>query len=178
MDFDSVYDRRGTGAVKYNHLPEGTIPMWIADMDFKSPPSVIRALEQAAQHGIYGYGDTDEEYDALVTGWYRRRNGWDIPSEALLKVPGVMFGVTAALQAMTEPGDAVLICQPVYYPFERIIPGNRRRLVISPLILKDGRYAVDFEDFEAKIRQNQVKAFLLCSPHNPVEHPKMFERPI
>jgi cystathionine beta-lyase len=166
--FDPKYDRTGTGAIKYRNLPENTIPMWIADMDFKSPPAVTDALIKAAQHGIYGYGDTDDEYDTLIVDWYDRRIGWKIEKEQTLKIPGVMFGVAAAIRAVTEPNDAVLICQPVYYPFAKIIPDNHRRTVISELVLKNGRYEIDFEDFENKIKQEKVKAFLLCSPHNPV----------
>ena len=166
--FDSVYDRTNTGAIKYNNLPENTIPMWIADMDFKSPPAVTDALINVAQHGIYGYGDTDEEYDSLIVDWYNRRFRWKIEKEQIVKVPGVMFGVAAAIRAITVPNEAVLICQPVYYPFAKIIPENHRRTVVSELKLKDGRYEIDFEDFESKIKQNKVKIFLLCSPHNPV----------
>lgn len=166
--FDLKYDRTGTGAIKYRNLPENTIPMWIADMDFKSPPAVTDAIIKAAQHGIYGYGDTDDEYDALIVDWYDRRNGWKIKKEQILKIPGVMFGVAAAIRAVTEPNDAVLICQPVYYPFAKIIPDNHRRTVVSELVLKNGRYEIDFEDFENKIKQEKVKTFLLCSPHNPV----------
>lgn len=166
--FDTVYERSGTGAIKYRNLPENTIPMWIADMDFQSPPAVTEALIKAARHGIYGYGDTDDAYDALIVNWYDRRIGWKIEKEQILKIPGVMFGVAAAIRAVTEPNDAVLICQPVYYPFAKIIPDNHCITVINKLILKNGRYEIDFEDFENKIKQEKVKAFLLCSPHNPV----------
>lgn len=166
--FDQVYDRTGTGAIKYNNLTDKTIPMWIADMDFRSPPVVTNSLITAAQHGIYGYGDTDDEYDALIVDWYARRIGWKIKKEEILKIPGVMFGVAAAIRATTEPNDSVLICQPVYYPFSNIIPDNHRKTVVSELALKNGRYEIDFEDFENKIKREKVKAFLLCSPHNPV----------
>lgn len=166
--FDPVYDRTRSGSIKYSKLAENTIPMWIADMDFRSPPAVTEALIKAAEHGIYGYGDTDEEYDALIADWYGRRLGWQIKKEQILKVPGVMFGVAAAIRAVTELGDAVLICQPVYYPFARTIAHNHRKTVVSELILKDGRYELDLEDIESKIRENKVKAFLFCSPHNPV----------
>ena len=137
-------------------------------MDFKSPPAVTDALAKVAQHGIYGYGDTDDEYDALIIDWYNRRIGWKIEKDQILKIPGVMFGVAAAIRAVTEPNDAVLICQPVYYPFAKIIPANHRKTVVSELILKNGRYEIDFGDFESKIKREKVKAFLLCSPHNPV----------
>lgn len=166
--FDTVYDRKNTGSVKYSNLAENTIPMWIADMDFKSPPAVTEALIKTAQHGIYGYGDADDEYDALIIDWYNRRIGWQIKKEQILKVPGVMFGVGAAIRAITEPNDAVLICQPVYYPFAKIIQNNHRKTVVNELVLRNGKYEIDFYDFENKIKHNKVKAFLLCSPHNPV----------
>lgn len=166
--FDPVYDRRDSGAIKYNNLAEDTIPMWIADMDFKSPPAVEAALEKTVKHGIYGYGDTDEEYDDAVIAWYERRMGWKIEKEQILKIPGVLFGVAAAVRAVTEPNDSVLICQPVYHPFAHLISDNQRKTVVSELILKDGRYEIDFVDFENTIRDEKVKAFVLCSPHNPI----------
>ena len=166
--FDPVYDRTDTGAIKYNNLTQNTIPMWIADMDFKSPPAVTDALAKVAQHGIYGYGDTDDEYDSLIVSRYDRRIGWKIEKDQILKIPGVMFGVAAAIRAVTELNDAVLICQPVYYPFAKIIPANHRKTVVSELVLKNGRYEIDFGDFESKIKREKVKVFLLCSPHNPV----------
>ena len=166
--FDPVYDRRDSGAIKYNNLAEDTIPMWIGDMDFKSPPAVEAALEKTVKHGIYGYGDTDEEYDDAVIAWYERRMGWKIEKEQILKIPGVLFGVAAAVRAVTEPNDSVLICQPVYHPFAHLISDNQRKTVVSELILKDGRYEIDFVDFENTIRDEKVKAFVLCSPHNPI----------
>ncbi|MGN0172959.1 MAG: MalY/PatB family protein [Acutalibacteraceae bacterium] len=170
--FDTVYDRRNTNSIKYGKPPvkssESVIPMWIADMDFKSPPAVVKALTETAEYGIYGYGNADEEYDALIIDWYKRRMGWSIKSESLIKVPGVMFGAAAAIRALTEKNDAVIICQPVYYPFEKIIKNNNRKVVVSELVLNNGRYEIDFDDFEMKIKQEKVKAFLFCSPHNPV----------
>lgn len=170
--FDPVFDRTTSSSIKYRRIPTHNhspiIPMWIADMDFRSPPAVIQALIEAAQHGIYGYAGTDDEYDDLVTGWYAHRMGWQFSAEQLIKVPGVIFGAVAALRALTLPGDPVLICQPVYYPFANMILNDQRKLVVSQLVLQDGRYQIDFDDFERKIRQNQVKVFLFCSPHNPV----------
>ena len=170
--FDTVHDRRNTGAIKYDAAPPAAfdgdvIPMWVADMDFPSPPAVEEALLRRVRHGIYGYSDAGSDYDALVVDWYRRRLNWMIQPEWILKAPGVMPAIAAAIQALSEPGDGVLICQPVYYPFAQIIPANRRRLVVSQLRLEVGRYTVDFADLEAKL-QAGVKIFLLCSPHNPV----------
>lgn len=170
--FDKIYDRTNTSAIKYTDLPEsekGTvIPMWIADMDFLSAPAITEALKKVADHGIYGYGEIDEEYKSLVIDWYNRRMGWKIEKDELLTMPGVMFGVTMALRALTKENDAVLICQPVYYPFEKVVLNNNRKLVVNELVLNNGRYEIDFKDFEEKIVKENVKVFLFCSPHNPV----------
>ena len=170
--FDTIYDRKNTGSIKYKDIrtesPHTIIPMWIADMDFQSPPAVAESLMKAAQHGIYGYGETDEEYDALLIHWYAQKIGWEFSKDQMINTPSVMFGIAAGIRALTEPGDAVLICQPVYYPFEKIITANRRKTVVSELVLQNGKYGIDFSDFENKIKQNKVKVFLLCSPHNPV----------
>lgn len=170
--FDKNYDRTNTSAIKYTNLPEsenGTvIPMWIADMDFLSAPAITEALKKVADHGIYGYGEIDEEYKSLVIAWYNRRMGWKIESDELLTMPGVMFGVTMAIRALTKENDAVLICQPVYYPFQNVIVNNNRKLVVNELVLNNGRYEIDFKDFEEKIVNENVKVFLFCSPHNPV----------
>lgn len=170
--FDEIYDRTKSSAIKYSDLPKsekGTvIPMWIADMDFKSSDAIINALKRTAEHGIYGYGQADDEYYNLLMDWYSRRMGWKIKKEEILTMPGVMFGVTMALRALTKENDSVLICQPVYYPFKNVVINNNRKLVVNELVLNNGRYEIDFRDFENKIIKENVKVFLLCSPHNPV----------
>lgn len=172
FDFDTVHNRIGTGSIKYEQNTKAPhkdiIPMWIADMDFMAPPAVLEALHSVSEHGIFGYTLTDDEYDDLIISWYRRRMSLLIYPEWILKVPGVMFAIAASIRALTEPGDAVLICQPVYYPFAKIISANNRRLVVSELKLNSGKYEMDFADLEDKIIRNAVKIFLLCSPHNPV----------
>ena len=171
-DFDTVCDRRIPGDIKYSPV-EGVpdvLPMWIADMDFRVPPAVSEALSQTVSHGIFGYTDTDEEYDRAVVSWYKNRMNWETAPSAILKMPGVMFAVAASIRALTEPGDSVLICQPVYHPFAKIVTANDRRLAVSELRFADGRYEIDFGDFEDRIVQEKVKLFLLCSPHNPVGH--------
>lgn len=169
-DFDTVYDRRVPGDIKYEAIDGKTdvIPMWIADMDFKCLPAVTEALSGAAEYGIFGYAVADERYDQAVASWYKKRMDWEIDPAEILKMPGVMFAIAAAIRALTEPQDSVLICQPVYYPFATIVKANDRRLVVSELTLKNGHYEIDFDDFEKRITQNRVKLFLLCSPHNPV----------
>ena len=171
--FDKVYERRNTGSIKYDSKLKGInadnlIPMWIADMDFKSPPAVEKALLDITKHGFFGYTDTDSDFDTVLCNWYHRHMKWAIQPEWIIKTPGVMFGISAAIRALTDPSDSILICQPVYYPFEKTILANGRHLVVSELLLIDGQYTFDFEDIEHKIVQNNVKMFLLCSPHNPI----------
>ncbi len=170
--FDEVHDRTKSSAIKYKDLPQAekmpVIPMWIADMDFKSSPAITEALKRTADHGIYGYGEIDDEYKDLVADWYNRRMGWKIEKDELLTMPGVMFGVTMAIRALTKENESVLICQPVYYPFKNVVLNNNRKLVVNELVLNNGRYEINFNDFEEKIIKENVKVFLLCSPHNPV----------
>ena len=172
-DFDKVIDRRGTNSAKYdfaaeNGKPEDVLPLWVADMDFQVPRAVTEKLEEISRFGIFGYSSGTEEYFAAVHDWYLERFGWDIQKEWMLNTPGVVFAVAMAVKGLTEPGDGVLIQQPVYYPFKRVITDNGRRAVNSPLVLKDGRYEMDLEDFEKKLQTENVKLFILCSPHNPV----------
>lgn len=171
-DFDEVIDRKGTNCLKYDFAvergyPEGVLPFWVADMDFRTAPAVTLELERRVQHGIFGYTDPGADYRAAVWNWMKTQHGW-MPAEGSLTItPGVVFALGMAVQSFTAPGDAVLIQQPVYYPFSSIILGNDRQLVNSPLVLKDGHYEIDFVDFEQKIATKNVKLFLLCNPHNP-----------
>ena len=172
-NFDTVIDRKHTLSAKYDfmaehHKPEDTLPLWVADMDFQTPEAVRDALKKAVDHGIYGYSEAKADYYAAVTGWFEHRFGWQTDPKWIVKTPGVVYAVNTAMKSLTREGDAVLIQRPVYYPFTRVIEANRRKLVNNPLIYKDGRYVIDFEDFERKITDNDVKAFILCSPHNPV----------
>lgn len=168
--FDEIHDRRIPGDIKYTHV-EGVkdlIPMWIADMDFRCPPAIGEAMREASKREIFGYMAPDDEYFGAVAGWYERRFGWKIGKEEILPMPGVVFGIATVIKALTEPGDKVLICEPVYYPFREMIEQNGRTAEVSELLLKDGHYEIDFDDFEKKISSDEVKLFILCSPHNPV----------
>lgn len=169
-EFDIIHNRRVPGDIKYKPINgcRDVIPMWIADMDFQSPDAVREILLQSARRNIWNYTETDDTYDQAIISWYEKRFFWEISPDSILKMPGVMFGISASVRALTDPGDAVLICQPVYYPFEKIVVENKRKLVVSELVLNDGIYKICFEDFEKKITQNKVKMFILCSPHNPV----------
>lgn len=171
--FDTLHDRTESGCAKYGAHPLGLsypdiIPMWVADMDFKVPPAVEEALASCAKHGIFGYGGEDKALDLAVTDWYARRMGFYVKPEWIVKTPGVIFAISMAIRAMSREGDAVMICQPVYYPFAKIIPANGRRLVVSELSYCGGRYEINFSQFEENIVKHKVKIFLLCSPHNPV----------
>ena len=166
-DFDAMHNRRIAGDIKYN-CPSDVIPMWVADMDFKAPNEISDALIKEAKHGIFGYKEPDEEYMSLVTQWYKLRFDWEIRPEHIITSPGVMFSIGASINALTEIGDSILICQPVYYPFSKIVTANKRKLVISELTETNGRYQFNYDDIETKIKKHSVKMFLLCSPHNPV----------
>lgn len=173
FDFDTPVDRRGTDCLKYDFAtehrkPADVLPLWVADMDFPAPPAVNRALAKAVQDGIYGYSDTKQDYADAVLGWFSRRHGWQANADWIVKTPGVVFALAMAVRALSEPGDAVLLQPPVYYPFYSVIRSNRRRIAENPLRLRQGRYEMDFDDFENKIVSEKVKVFLLCSPHNPV----------
>ena len=172
-DFDRITDRIGTKCLKYDFATqrgkkEGLISMWVADMDFPTAPEILDRLHSAVDHGIFGYTESDEDYYKSVTGWYSRHFNWEPKKEWLIKTPGVVFALSAAIRAFTKENDAVLIQQPVYYPFSEVITDNNRKLVDNPLVLKGDRYEIDFEDFEQKIVTENVKLFILCSPHNPV----------
>lgn len=171
--FDEIIDRRGTGSVKYGLAeklgkPADILPLWVADMDFRSPPAVVEALKEAAEFGVFGYSDSGDAYFGAVRNWYRRRFGWEVDRSWLVETPGVVFAVCAAIRAFTSPGEAVMVQRPVYHPLFRSVSANGRVLVNNPLVYSDGAYSIDFADFESKIVRNHVKLFLLCSPHNPV----------
>lgn len=172
-NFDEEIDRRNTNCLKYDFAvergkQEGILSLWVADMDFRTAPEIIDALVKEAQHGIFGYSEVKEDYFEALHQWFLTHFNWKIRKEWLVKTPGVVFAIAAAIRAFTEEGDGVLLCQPVYYPFMECILDNRRKLVNSQLVYEDGKYSIDFEDFEKKIIENHVKLFLLCSPHNPV----------
>ena len=149
-------------------MPEDVLPLWVADMDFKTSSYVEDALIERTKHGIFGYTETQDAYFEALAGWMESRHNWKIKPKWLIKTPGVVFALAMAVKAFTEAGDAVLIQQPVYYPFSEVIRDNGRVVVSNDLYLgEDNRYYIDFEDFEQKIIEHHVKLFLLCSPHNP-----------
>ena len=174
LDFDTVIERRNTRSLKYDFavergMSEDILPMWVADMDFKTSSYIEDALAERVREGVFGYSEVKTLYFEIVRDWMVKRHGWQPQEEWLVKTPGVVTALAMAVKAYTEPGDAVLIQLPVYYPFAEVIEDNGRRVVSNTLYRgEDNRYHMDFEDFEEKIVQHKVKLFLLCNPHNPV----------
>jgi len=168
-DFDRVIDRRNTYSIKYDPAsrgkPDDVLPLWVADMDFAAPPCVIDALVAHAQHGIFGYSEPDAAYFSVIRNWFQKRFNWNVEREWLTVTPGVVSALYIAVRGLTEPGDNIVIQQPVYYPFESAIRQLGRKALVNQLIFDNGKYRIDFDDFEQKIKE--AKLFILCNPHNP-----------
>ncbi len=172
FDFDSVIDRHNTNSMKWDFTDsffsmKGLLPMWVADMDFRAPGSVIDAVKKVAEHGIFGYsGIPDSYYDALIQ-WMEHRHRWKIKREWSVFTPGVVPALYMLVRAFTQPGDQVIVQTPVYYPFFSAVQNNNRELLDNPLQLKDGRYFMDLHDLENKLTP-RTKMLILCNPHNPI----------
>ena len=171
-NFDRIIDRQDTWSIKYNMTaygkPPDVLPLWVADMDFQAPPGVIEALREQSLHGIYGYSNTDGSYFEILRKWFARRLGWAVEEDWLCKTPGVVSAIYTAVRAFTEPGQSVMIQQPVYHPFAAAVQRTGRRLVVNQLLYDNNRYTIDFADFEKNVIRHNVKMFILCNPHNPV----------
>ncbi|GGA76564.1 MalY/PatB family protein [Ornithinibacillus halotolerans] len=170
--FKIVHNRKNTRSVKWDLVKElfsseDVLPMWVADMDFQAPEAVNQALMERAKHGIYGYTVIDSDVKDAIVNWNERRHNWKIKSDWLSFSPGVVTTLHMAIQALTEPEDSILIQTPVYTPFYKVIEAHNRKVIKNPLILEDNKYKIDFVDFEDKLKTG-IKAFILCSPHNPV----------
>ena len=175
LDFDTVIERRNTMSIKYDFaerlgMPADVLPLWIADMDFKTSSYVQEALIEAVNHGIFGYSEALSDYNNTVREYFQKKYNYEFVEREMVMTPGVVFAIATAVRALTIEGDAVLIQSPVYYPFSEVVTYNGRKVVDNTLIYneKENRYFIDFEDFEQKIIDNHVKLFLLCNPHNPV----------
>ena len=178
-NFDEIINRRGTNCLKYDYAVErgksaDVLPLWVADMDFKVSEEISKSLHAAVEHGIYGYTQPKDAYYNAVMNWMEKNHNWKTQREWIVKTPGVVFALGAAVKAFTDPGDAVLIQNPVYYPFTNIIRDNDRKVIDNTLayekevVAGKPQYSIDYEDFERKIEQENIKLFLLCNPHNPV----------
>lgn len=166
-------ERRGSDCSKWDNLGPNygdpdLISMWVADMDFKAPKEVTEALRRKVDFGIYGYSLVRDSYYQSFINWEKRYHGWEIKREWIRFTPGVVTGMFWLMHVLTKPEDAVMVSMPVYYPFHHAVEDIGRKLVYSELVNQDGVYSIDFADFEKKVRDNRVKVYLLCSPHNPV----------
>ena len=167
MDFDQIIDRRSTESIKWQRFSTDVLPMWVADMDFRSPEPVIEALHKRVAHGVFGYGGGPEGLRNAIQIHLSKRHSWDVLDDHIKFISGVVTGFTHAIYSLTEPGDPIMIQTPAYPPFLLSPEESNRKLVVNELIQQaDGRYIIDFDDFEAKAASG-VKLFILCNPHNP-----------
>ncbi len=173
FDFDEVIDRTGTNCAKWDsiesqHKPHGVLPMWVADMDFRSPQPIQNALKARVEQGVYGYSFIADEYFDAVISWMERRHDFLVEKEWIVPTPGVVSAIKICVNAFTKEDDAIIINKPVYYPFDFSIELNHRKIVENPMILENGKYNMDIDAFEKAIVENNVKMFILCNPYNPI----------
>ena len=184
-NFDKEIARQGTNSVKWEFMQgrqgeplvihtnrffgeDRTLPMWVADMDFRCPDAVVEALTARVQHGIYGYSAPTADFYASVIHWMKRRHDWEVAPEWICITPGVVPALNMLVRTFVSPGEKVLIQPPVYHPFKKAIENNQAEAAVNPLRYAGGRYSMDFADLEAKVKDPRVKLAILCSPHNPV----------
>lgn len=166
-DFDKTIDRRATNSYKWDSAPEGVLPMWVADMDFRTAPAIIDALQKRVVHGIFGYTRVPDAYYDAVTSWFSRRHGWDIDREWIIYTSGVVPAVSAVIKALTVPGDKVIVQTPVYNCFFSSIRNNGCEIMSNPLRRTADTYEMDFDALERCAADPRAKVMLLCNPHNP-----------
>jgi len=171
-DFDTIIDRHGTSSSKWDRREKAVgvpdvVPMWVADMDFASPLPVVEALRERVDHGIFGYTERTGSYYAALASWMQRRFDWDIQKKKIVFTPGVIVALNLIIQAYTQPGDKVIIQQPVYHPFSYAILNNKRQLINNQLQIQNGRYVMDLDQLKKSI-DSRTRLLILCSPHNPV----------
>lgn len=172
-NFDEIVDRRGTDCLKYDFGMkrkgrDDLLPMWVADMDFRLPEKILAELHKRVDHGIFGYTDPLDDYFDALNRWYSTRYGFTVDPEWVTLGACLVYAIHVSIQAFTAPGDGVMVMQPVYYPFSEAVRSNGRKLVNCQLRYEDGRYSIDFEALERKLREEKIKALIFCSPHNPV----------
>lgn len=170
-DFDQIIDRRNTNSVKIDALKEvfgadDLIPLWVADMEFLSPPEITDALKKRVEHGIFGYYTPDDAYFKSIINWLKNRHSWTVDNEDVIFVPGVVKGFAFAIDAFTNVGDKIIIQPPVYPPFKSISEGLNRNIVNNPLIYENGQYSMDFDNLR-KVAKTGCKMLILCNPQNP-----------
>jgi cystathionine beta-lyase len=170
-NFDTIINRKGTGCFKYDGLQmmyqkEELLPLWVADMDFAVSEAIQRALAKRLQHPIFGYNFRTSDFSAAIEHWQKSQYDWDISAYKIVTTPSLMTALAICVLSLTDQGDKILIQTPVYPPFHAIVKEHSRQLLKNPLINKDGKYEIDWEDFAEKAAQ--AKLFVLCNPHNPV----------
>lgn len=170
-DFDEIIDRQNTDSVKYDLRKavfgrEDVLPMWVADMDFKTPDFIIDAIKSRLNHEVLGYALKPTGLNEAVVNWVQQRHGWSIHKGWIVLSPGVVPSMAILVQAFTDPGDEVIVQQPVYFPFFKTIRNNGRIILNNPLVLRNGQYEMDLEDLKIKITA-RTRMIFLCSPHNP-----------
>ncbi len=166
--FDKVIDRSETQSAKWDQYNNDILPLWVADMDFRVPQPIIDAIIDRAKHGIFGYSYYHSTYYEALLNWFKRHYKWELNRKWLAFTPGVIPAINIAMQAFTNPGDKIIVQNPVYYPFFGAIRNNGRQILFNPLKLSNGRYQMDFDDLEQKVKDPRAKILILCSPHNPI----------
>ena len=172
-NFDEVIDRHGTDCLKYDFGMkrkgrDDLLPLWVADMDFRLPDEILNEFHKRIDHGIFGYTDPLDEYFAAMNHWFSTRYGYTIEPEWVTLGAGIVYALGTSVRAFTEKGDAMMVMQPVYYPFSEVVKNDGRRLVNCQLRYENNHYSIDFEKMEKMIREEGVKALIFCNPHNPV----------
>ena len=168
-NFDEIIPRRGTNSYKWDTPEEeNVLPMWVADMDFRTAPAIIETLRRRVEHGIFGYTKVPQNYYDAIVSWFINRHQWEIDSQWIIYTSGVVPAISAIIKAMTIPGDKIIVQTPVYNCFYSSIRNNGCRMIANNLIYQEGRYTIDFDDLELKAADPETKLLLLCNPHNPV----------
>ncbi len=170
-NFDEIVNREGTNSLKYDARAkffnsEEVLPLWVADMDFKTPDFIVDAIKKRTEHEIFGYTFRSDEYYQAIIDWMRRRHSWTVQKEWISFSPGVVAGLSLAVETFSKPGDSIIVQPPVYFPFFDVVKGSKRKMIENPLKIENGRYTFDLEDLKAKIDDN-TKMLLLCNPQNP-----------
>lgn len=172
FDFDAPVDRRGSGCMKWDEVAPDVIPLWVADMDFKTAPVIIDALSRRVEHGVFGYTYVDDEYYRKLNEWFSERHGWTIERGKVIYTSGVVPAISAIIKALTRKGEGVIVQTPVYNCFFSSIRNNGCNVIENPLICEDCgdgefTYSIDFDDLREKVQMSEATILLLCNPHNP-----------
>ena len=173
FDFDEIVNRRGTGSVKWDRCDDASmLPMWVADMDFKTAPAIIEAVKRRAAEGVYGYVHVPDSYYEAVINWFEKRHGWSIASpEDITYIPGIVPALGILVNALTNPGDGVIFQTPAYNCFFSMVENNGRKMALNPLLRRETEtgyyFEIDFDGLERLAAKPENRVLLLCNPHNP-----------